>query len=184
MEILISDIPEGGLHLHFDSSANGWFQETLADSLGGFFQKEDGGMASFEFYRTGVNVHCMGEVRCDFHPVCCRCVKIFPLSLKIPIHLNLAPLYENERQVKIAQKGEVELVKEDLDFAFYEGNQFNLSELIHEQIILTLPMQPLCREECKGLCPSCGKDLNEGPCGCPAKTGDPRWGALKGLKGA
>ena len=47
---------------------------------------------------------------------------------------------------------------------------------------MALPMKPLCKPDCKGLCPSCGKDLNLGACGCTHETIDPRWEALKALK--
>jgi uncharacterized protein len=56
-----------------------------------------------------------------------------------------------------------------------------LDEVIREQLILAVPDYPLCREECLGLCPRCGKDLNEGPCGCRSAP-DPRWSALEPLK--
>jgi len=53
---------------------------------------------------------------------------------------------------------------------------------MREQFYLALPMKPLCREDCKGLCPRCGEDLNVKGCGCVIETADPRWEALKTLK--
>ena len=53
---------------------------------------------------------------------------------------------------------------------------------VREQILLYIPSSPLCREDCPGLCPSCGKDLNEGECGCDRAVMDPRWAALKGIQ--
>lgn len=54
----------------------------------------------------------------------------------------------------------------------------DLDELLVTDILLELPMKHLCREDCKGLCPKCGKNLNEGPCSCSTKAVDPRWAAL------
>ena len=71
---------------------------------------------------------------------------------------------------------------DDVDFAPFEGDEIDLGELFREQILLAIPMTPLCREECKGLCPVCGADLNAGECSCERGEIDPRWSALADLK--
>jgi uncharacterized protein len=63
-----------------------------------------------------------------------------------------------------------------------KGDRIDLGPLAREALLLELPLAPLCRDDCKGLCPSCGKDLNAGPCECPADERDPRWATLDGLK--
>jgi len=67
------------------------------------------------------------------------------------------------------------------DGAAYEGDAVDLDELVREQILLALPSRRLCREECKGLCPTCGADLNAGRCACEQREVDPRWSALADL---
>lgn len=62
------------------------------------------------------------------------------------------------------------------------GVELGLSGLLWEEFLLALPVKPLCSTSCKGLCPSCGKDLNEGACSCSQEEGDPRMSALRGLK--
>jgi uncharacterized protein len=57
--------------------------------------------------------------------------------------------------------------KDDFEFSFYEGDRFDLSEIVREQIALARPMKTLCKADCAGLCQRCGKDLNLGPCPCP-----------------
>lgn len=64
----------------------------------------------------------------------------------------------------------------------YTGKEIDLSPAIREQVLLQIPSSPLCREDCKGLCPKCGKDLNAGDCGCDRAVMDPRWAALKGIQ--
>ena len=54
--------------------------------------------------------------------------------------------------------------------------------ILIEQLQLNIPMKPLCRPDCAGLCPTCGADLNLGPCGCPTGGSDPRWAGLQLLK--
>jgi len=59
--------------------------------------------------------------------------------------------------------------------------EVDLEPLIREAVLLALPLTPLCRSDCEGICPTCGADLNEGPCGCPPAGRDPRWAALDDL---
>ena len=66
-----------------------------------------------------------------------------------------------------------------LDDEHYTNKTIDLAPAMREQVLLALPPSPLCDEECKGLCPKCGKDLNEGDCGCDRRIADPRWAALK-----
>ena len=62
-------------------------------------------------------------------------------------------------------------------------DSIDMEPLIREALLLDLPLAPLCSPDCRGLCPTCGADLNLGPCGCPPATADPRWAALDVLKG-
>jgi len=62
------------------------------------------------------------------------------------------------------------------------GDHIDLEPLARETVVLALPMAPLCRADCAGLCPTCGADLNRGPCGCPLPDVDPRWAALDALR--
>ncbi|MDQ4096651.1 MAG: DUF177 domain-containing protein [Actinomycetota bacterium] len=62
------------------------------------------------------------------------------------------------------------------------GERIDLAPMAQEALLLELPLAPLCREACRGLCPTCGADLNAGACSCPASDRDPRWGALDGFR--
>jgi uncharacterized protein len=63
-----------------------------------------------------------------------------------------------------------------------EHNQIDLEPMVRQAVVLELPLAPLCRADCAGLCPSCGKDLNLGPCACPAPPGHLAWAALDVLR--
>jgi len=78
--------------------------------------------------------------------------------------------------------GERELEKGDLDAYFYDEPALPVAPIVEERIQMAVPMKPLCKEDCLGLCVHCGKDLNQGPCGCREETIDPRWEALAKLK--
>ena len=75
-----------------------------------------------------------------------------------------------------------ELEAEELGVVLFEGDVIDFRDAIQEQVIMALPMQPLCREDCQGLCAQCGADLNDGPCRCSGKDADPRLAVLKNLK--
>jgi uncharacterized protein len=66
-----------------------------------------------------------------------------------------------------------------MDVGFYDGVRFDVDAMAVEQIVLTMPMRFVCDELCKGLCPNCGADLNQGPCLCKDEPGDPRMSVLK-----
>jgi DUF177 domain-containing protein len=67
-------------------------------------------------------------------------------------------------------------------FAHHDGKVLDIGPVLREAVMLSMPMKALCREDCKGLCPVCGVNLNEERCGCAASTPDTRWGALAKLK--
>jgi uncharacterized protein len=71
---------------------------------------------------------------------------------------------------------------EDLEFSLYEGTEVDLSPLIREQVLLALPTRPLCEDDCRGLCPHCGVNLNRTTCECRVENLDPRLEAIRSLK--
>lgn len=78
--------------------------------------------------------------------------------------------------------GEHELREQDLGILYLDEEVLETDPILLEQLQLNIPMKPLCREDCKGICPTCGADLNLGPCSCEEKAVDPRWAGLAALK--
>jgi uncharacterized protein len=78
--------------------------------------------------------------------------------------------------------GERELKEDELGVLEVAGDVLDTRPLVAEQVLLELPTRPLCREDCAGLCPTCGADRNLGPCGCRTEPVDPRWAALAALR--
>jgi len=81
-----------------------------------------------------------------------------------------------------AESEERELEEEDLGILVIDGSEIDLRPVLEEQMQLNVPMRPLCKEDCAGLCPVCGADLNDGDCGCRRQTEDPRWAGLAALR--
>ncbi len=181
MEILIEEIPEEGLTLS-TSRADEWLEGLMNEVLGDSFTNDDTTTLSLSIQKVDKHVTLDGILRYSAHRTCDRCLARFPDRSSVEFSTLLAPLYESKRQQEREEGIEVELVKEDLEFGYYEGDRFDLKEIVREQILLQQPMKFLCGKECKGLCPTCGKELNSGPCGCKRALSDKRWEVLKGIK--
>ena len=126
--------------------------------------------------RAGQDIRLRGEIKAAISAPCDRCLNDVTIPMQIPFDLFYAPAEPGE-----AGAGERELFERDLDFAVYKNDQIDLDELALEQLELSLPSRVLCREECRGLCPQCGVDLNVEKCECKPQI-DPRWRALADLK--
>jgi len=107
---------------------------------------------------------------------CTRCLK----PVETPLDTAFDVSFINQENAP--EDKELQLQQADLSADVLQDDVLDLSELAREQILLSLPEQTFCREDCRGLCPACGKDLNEGECDCSSDEIDPRWAALKGLK--
>lgn len=119
------------------------------------------------------------EAQCAFHGLleCSRCLAPYAFEAD-----ELFSLFLCRRPAPAAGGGE--LSREDIDVSYYEADLFPVAPIAEERVQMAIPMKPLCREECRGLCALCGEDLNLGACGCVSETADPRWNALRDLKGA
>lgn len=119
-----------------------------------------------------------GRVSGEVGLACSRCLEPFALPIESDFDLRYVPRTEN------VGEGETEVEEDDLATAFYDDEQIDLAHLIMEQFQLALPMKPLHSEDCKGLCPRCGTNLNTGSCDCNVTWEDPRLAALKALRRA
>lgn len=105
----------------------------------------------------GTELLVRGTLSQDFDAVCCRCGGDFDFT----VHVD-----DFTVSVEVAEKTEF----------------VDLTDELRQSIILALPSYPVCRQDCRGVCPTCGKNLNEGPCTCGHAERDSRWGALDALK--
>jgi len=117
-----------------------------------------------------------GKIFTDLEIECSRCLQPTEHQFEIPFSAAFVTP-ENYTEVK-----EAELKGEDLDVSIYEGDRIDLKELVREQILLAVPIQVFCKEDCKGLCQKCRANRNLIDCNCVEKEVDPRWAALKNLK--
>jgi uncharacterized protein len=111
---------------------------------------------------------------------CVRCLDEFTTPVDEALELLFLPFSRN-----VAPEGEPErgLDEEEMAVSFYRDDRIDISQLVLEQVLLALPMKPLCTPECAGLCPACGTNRNQEQCNCSPDSTDPRWEGLKSLLG-
>jgi uncharacterized protein len=127
----------------------------------------------------------LGEIRVKGHATvemeadCDRCLE----TAKLPLDNDFDLFYRPEPETKGHRSGEEVAIDDgEAQIAFYEGAGLELNDILREHILLSLPMQYVCSEACKGICPVCGRNRNQGDCGCREQLVDERWAALKNLK--
>lgn len=140
------------------------------------FRIVDPAALAFDIFKDNDQFHLVGSVRTTLEMPCSRCLEPFTMPVDQAFDLRYQPHARNTGE------GEREIEEDDLTTAFYENDEIDLGQLMREQFYLALPMKPLCREECAGLCPMCGTNLNRGTCTCKREWEDPRLAALKKLK--
>jgi uncharacterized protein len=126
--------------------------------------------------------HSEGEVRIqgrftvEMSAECDRCLGRAKYPLDASFDLFYRPMSD------IAVEEEVEIDEGEAEIGFYENGGMELEDILREQVVLALPMQKVCSDSCKGICPVCGKNRNETACDCRIETADDRWGALRNLE--
>src|SRR5687768_15544632 len=126
--------------------------------------------------RTGGGVYVNGHVETRAQLECDRCLK----PLQLPVSADFALEYITGADY--VSSSVAALSEEELSVSVFDGESIDVDEIVKEQILLAVPARTLCREDCRGMCPECGVDLNTGQCKCAAEEVDPRWTALKSLK--
>ena len=127
-------------------------------------------------HRDGDKYRLVGRIESRLRLSCSRCVEAFNLFVNVPVDLMYLPYGEN------VGDGEAEISDEDLAIAFYRDDQIDMGLMIREQLQLTVPMKPLCCDDCHGLCSVCGKNLNHEQCSCDQSWHDPRLDVLAALR--
>jgi len=126
--------------------------------------------------RQGTEVEIRGKLRTRIEAVCGRCLQ----PVEVPISTDFTERFV--RAVGWAAEEQHELQEEDLNLAVFDGAGIELNDLVREEILLAVPANVLCREDCQGLCPNCGSDKNLSSCRCETQEIDLRWQQLKDLQ--
>ncbi len=166
MLVKLKDIPEEGLHLRYKE-----IPEQL--SVSGYVNKDV--EIDAHIVKNADAIFIDGSIEAELKMECSRCLKEFSVTINPQFSVNYLPVLEGSNEE------EFELNKADMEIGFYKGDTFKLDDLIKEQIVLSIPLQPLCSLSCKGICPVCGQNLNIKGCNCEQENIKPQFAALKNL---
>jgi uncharacterized protein len=167
MNLLFSEIPGGGISIHFQGTDAAW--EGLQQ-----ISMEDLPQGELFIEKLGKNVLVRGHCAAKAALTCSRCLKRYQSPMEASFRHTLRPLESD------IQKGrESELLAEDLEYGYYQGDVIQLGQLVEEYLLLTMPMKPLCSDDCRGICQTCGANRNENDCQCSANAGSNPFEVLK-----
>jgi uncharacterized protein len=122
------------------------------------------------------DIRLKGELSAKFRMVCARCLEAVTEPLTREFELLYRPLGTD------AGREEISVTAAEAEIGYYEGEGVLLEDVLREQVLLGVPLKAICRQDCKGLCAHCGKNLNEETCSCEEPVEDPRWSALKEIR--
>ncbi len=122
------------------------------------------------------DIRLRGKLATSLEVACARCLEPVVLLVERSFDLLYRPLGTD------AGHEELSVTDAEAEIGYYQGEGLLLEDMLREQVLLSVPLKAVCREECKGLCPLCGKNLNEDACSCADKLEDPRWEALKDIR--
>jgi uncharacterized protein len=122
------------------------------------------------------DIRLKGKLSTRLELTCARCLEPVAHDVKRDFDLLYRPLGVD------AGKGELSVTGVEADIGYYQGDGLELEDVVREQVLLSVPVKALCREDCKGLCSRCGQNLNEAQCSCATASADPRWTALKEIR--
>lgn len=131
------------------------------------------------FQNTGTHIVIRGSLNTALELECSRCLKPYAMGVDVPVEESFA-ISGNLLWDSQAEPEEPEL-PEDSKEPLFENNIFNLTELIRQSLAVSIPIRTVCSEDCKGICPLCGKDLGLGPCECKVVAPDSPFAALSSL---
>ncbi len=155
-----------------------WAAEALDDTE---LEVEPGAKLTVRCYRTGTDVVVRGRIEGSGKTECGRCLGEAHVDLGMDVHVLFSA---NAARANGDDVSDLEEGDGEMDVLPHDGVELELGPVVREQLILALPMRPLCREDCKGLCDQCGHDLNLGACAHQAEPKvDPRLVKLAGLRG-
>ncbi|OPY80240.1 MAG: hypothetical protein A4E65_01535 [Syntrophorhabdus sp. PtaU1.Bin153] len=110
--------------------------------------------------KVGDRLRIEGPIRCVLTVTCVRCLDEFFYSMDTYLDIELAP------SASAPEATEFELRSDDLDVYYYEGDEIEIDPFVYDEVLLNVPTRPLCREDCAGLCQTCGKNMNYETCSC------------------
>ena len=168
MKLDVSHVPEWGLDVDVELDSREIDLSDAGAELGGELQLRG------RVLNTGDEMVLAGKLRAVFNLICSRCLKDFVQ----PLEFDVSATYIQTSETRVRAEPDFD---EEARITFAD-DELDLLSGIREDLVLNIPVKPLCKEDCRGLCAQCGTDLNEGQCGCRKESVDPRLAALRDIR--
>jgi len=123
------------------------------------------------------DIRIKGRLATSLESNCARCLEPIIQDVKSEFDLLYRPQGSN------SGRDEMSVTDAEAEISYYEDEGILLDDVVREQVLLAVPLKVTCREDCKGLCPQCGMNLNQEQCSCAVGFEEPRWAALKEIRG-
>jgi uncharacterized protein len=122
------------------------------------------------------DIRIQGRLSTGLELACARCLEPLTQEVRREFDLLYRPLGAD------SGRDEMSITDAEAEISYYEGEGLPLEDVVREQVLLAAPLKVTCRDDCKGLCPHCGKNLNQEQCSCAVEMEEPRWAPLKEIR--
>ncbi len=185
MRVNIDEIKEAGLGRSWDVTREQTDEMVAGDRAG--YRARGATHVDARLEKVERRVRVAAHARAALSVACGRCLSPIAVDVPVDFELTLVPSDEYDQGPHAAREhgrapvgGSFE--PRDAEEETYTGKVVDLDPMVREQLLLALPAYPVCKDDCKGLCPVCGANLNDRECGCDRHVPDPRWAGLKNVK--
>lgn len=173
MKLQLAQLNEGENSFHLESPKEAWLKELLVSLRSEETDFKVPATVDLSLTKLEPEFYLKGKLALQADRTCDRCAERFPARLEHAFELALT---HSSRHAAV--KDEIG----DAETVVFEGSEIDLAPLLKEQMLLALPYRSLCRPDCKGICQKCGKNLNQGTCGCAQEKRTSPFSVLKELK--
>lgn len=177
MKLQIAQIREGDNPFHFESAREPWLQAMMKKIGEEGYTFAAPMTVDLQLTKLEPDYYLRGDLKFGLEQPCARCAEPFALPLQHHFELALSHVPGLKKEEFAASEE-----SEELDMNFFHGNEIDLGPVLEEQFFLSVPIKSVCKEDCKGICQKCGKNLNQGDCDCKSEDDDHPFSLLSKLK--
>jgi uncharacterized protein len=184
MKILVERLEETPTDIAFEAGP-AWWRAWMPSDRSLAREPDEPFEVALRAHLMGEDLYLEGAITGALDVECSRCLTCYRHALHQTFRLVLEPAgsrvpADPEGAAALARDGWC--LEEEIEAGWYRGSELDLGAFLHEIVALELPVKPLCREDCAGLCPRCGADLNNDPCECAEVPADSPFAALAALR--
>lgn len=178
MKLPVSQMKEGENLYRYESEKESWLKDVMTHVKTEGVELSGPLSVDLNFTKLEPDYYLRGELKYSLQQPCSRCAEL--VKRDIAHHFELALSHVGTTRPAVTEKLAEE--SEEVDVIIFYGPEIVLDPMIEEQVILSVPYLSLCKDDCKGICQKCGKNLNEGACRCANQSAEKPFSVLKNFK--